>query len=253
MTTNEMTFQIQAAGISDTGLVRQTNEDAWEECAEINLFILADGMGGHQAGEVAAKEAVSTLCKIAKKMKKKMNLYETRDFFEHAIKNVNTVVYQLSKSQPGLRGMGTTLCCLQIRNEGIVYGHVGDSRIYRFRNDSLEQLTTDHSLMRELMDLGQLSESQASDFMYKNILTKAIGTEPLVEPSVYTEEFQVGDLFLLCSDGLSDPVSDSEIELILKNHSNIQEALKNLVEQANMKGGYDNITALIVKIEKKNV
>lgn len=252
MTTDEMAFQIQSAGMSDTGLVRQSNEDAFEECTDINFFILADGMGGHQAGEVAAKEAVTTLCKMAKKMKKKMSLYEARDVIEQSIKQVNTIVYQLSKSKPNLRGMGTTLCCLQIRNEGIVYGHVGDSRIYRMRNGSLVQLTTDHSLMRELMDLGQLSESQASDFMYKNILTKAVGTEPFVEPSVYTDDFQVGDLFLLCSDGLSDLLSDSEMELVLKSHSNIQEALTFLVENANRKGGFDNITALIVKIEKKN-
>lgn len=247
-----MTCTIKAAGFTDRGLVRQTNEDAWNSCPELNLFILADGMGGHQAGEVAAREAVNAISKIAGKMKKKMTLCEARDFFKHAIKQVNSLVYQLSKTQPNLRGMGTTLCCLQVRDDGIVYGHIGDSRIYRQRQGILEQLTTDHSLMRELIDLGQLSESQASEFMYKNILTKALGTESFVEPSVDTSEVLDGDLFLLCSDGLSDSLSDAEIETILKKFKDVNEAVKALVENANLKGGYDNITAVVVQIEKKN-
>lgn len=245
-----MSYKINVVGLTDTGLVRRSNEDAWKQVPELDFIVLADGMGGHQAGEVAAQEAVNISCKLVKKIKKQATLFEIRDEIAHIIQQVNIAIHQLSRSDEHLRGMGTTLCCLQIKETGIVYGHVGDSRIYRMRNKKLEQLTSDHSLLRELLDLGQLSESQASDFLYKNILTKAIGTEAVVEPSVYTGDIADGDIFLLCSDGLSDPLSQKELETILKKAPSIEEAAKTYIQEAKFKGGYDNITVVLVQVQK---
>lgn len=247
-----MPYKINASGSSDTGLVRQTNEDAWGEVPELRFYVLADGMGGHQAGEVAAREAVASMCRQVKKMKKQMTLHEAISAFRHAVLHVNTQVFQLSRVDEHLKGMGTTLCCIQFRDQGAVYANVGDSRIYRLRNKVLEQLTTDHSLMRELMDLGQLSESQANDFLYKNILTKAVGTEPSVEPSIYTCDIADGDIFLMCSDGLSDPISHAELELLLNAAPTVEDAVKTLVATAKRKGGYDNITVVIIQIHESS-
>ncbi|MBA3957517.1 MAG: Stp1/IreP family PP2C-type Ser/Thr phosphatase [Parachlamydiaceae bacterium] len=242
-----MAYKITAVGLSDRGLVRATNEDVWGEVPDLHLYVLADGMGGHQAGEVAAREAVNGICRLAKKIKKSITLYEARDAFDTIIKQVNTSIYQLSKSDEHLKGMGTTICCMQFRDKSAVYGHVGDSRIYLLRKQKLELLTADHSLMRELMDLGQLSESQAGDFLYKNILTKAIGTEPNVDPSVYTCEVESGDTFLLCSDGLSDPLSEEDIQTIINNAPSLEEAVRVLIAHAKYRGGYDNITAVLIQ------
>lgn len=245
-----MRHKITAAGLSDTGLVRQTNEDAWGQVPEINFFALADGMGGHQAGEVASRETITSLCHLITTLKKKMTLSEARDSLSRVISQVNGIVYQLSRADERLKGMGTTLCCIQLRDDGIVYAHVGDSRIYRLRNHALEQLTMDHSLLRELVDLGQISEEQVSDFLYKNILTKAIGTEATVEPTVQTADLAEDDLYLLSSDGLSDCLANHEIELILNSARTLDGAVKTLIANAKYRGGYDNITAVIIKVNQ---
>jgi serine/threonine protein phosphatase PrpC len=244
-----MRYKITAAGHSDTGLVRQSNEDAWGQVLEYNFFALADGMGGHLAGEVASREAITSLCHLVPTFKKKMSLTEARDALDRAIRQVNGIVYHLSRADERFKGMGTTLCSIQFRDEGLLYAHVGDSRIYRLRNHVLEQLTLDHSLLRELVDLGQLSEGQVPDFLYKNILTKAIGTEATVEPTVQTSDIQEGDMYLLCSDGLSDALALHELELILNSARTLEGAVKTLIANAKYRGGYDNITAVVMRVE----
>jgi protein phosphatase len=146
--------------------------------------------------------------------------------------------------------MGTTLCCLSFHPEGLIYAHVGDSRIYRLRQGQLEQLTQDHSLLRELIELGQLSEQQAEEFLYKNIITKAIGTELSVEPSVAQTNLEEGDVLLMCTDGLTDLVCRKEMQELLNRYPE-EEAVQMLVGKAKENGGYDNITIILVKVKEK--
>jgi PPM family protein phosphatase len=246
-------YQVLTVGLSDMGLVRQNNEDVWGEVPALNLLVLADGMGGHRAGEVAAQEAVTTLCRTVKRRiaaSKKPTLADFQELLKRSIVYVNSQVYQLSRSHYDLRGMGTTLCCLLFHPEGLAFAHVGDSRIYRWRQSVLEQLTKDHSLLRDLVDQGQLNDTQAIDFLYKNIITKAIGTELKVEPSLQITDVEAEDLYLMCSDGLSDLLDANEIAQILNTAPSPHEAAQALIDKANEAGGKDNITVVIAKIQK---
>ncbi len=247
-----MLYQVSVYCVSDVGLIRQNNEDSWKLLEDAQFFVLADGMGGHQAGEVASKETVDQLCALFKERfdSSNTNLAYAEKCIKDIVQEVNTKIYRMSRENPELRGMGTTLCCILIHPEGLVYGHVGDSRIYRFRHGRLEQLTQDHSLLRELIDLGQLSEQQAGDFLYKNIITKAIGTESQVEPTVTHSSLESGDMILMCTDGLSDLVSFEEIQHILSQTSE-EDIAKLLVKKAKQRGGYDNITVILVKVRDK--
>lgn len=253
MVVSLMPYKVLAFGLSDIGLVRQNNEDVWMELPSIGFFALADGMGGHQAGEVAARETVEAMCRgLKKKMSSisdSLTPSDVQDVLRRLIRHVNQFVYKMSREQAELRGMGTTLCCLLFRPTTLVYAHVGDSRIYRLRQKKLDQLTKDHSLLRELVDQGQINEQQATDFLYKNIITKAIGTEPRIEPTIGTSDLKENDIYLMCSDGLSDLLTAREIEQILIEFPNPQKAAQKLVAQANQKGGRDNITVVITKIE----
>lgn len=244
-----MQYKVFFCGISDVGLVRQNNEDYWAHLDNEHLFILADGMGGHRGGEVASKEAAEYLGLFFKSKFDECDksLNGAMQALEGAIQDMNRIIYRMSRQFTELRGMGTTLCCVHLHPDGIVYGHVGDSRIYRLRNQHLERLTRDHSLLRELIDLGQLSEQQADEFLYKNILTKAIGTESNIEPSVKQDAVKIGDIILMCSDGLTDMLSDEEIRNILTIKQ--ADAAPELVKQALEKGGRDNITVVLIIIQ----
>ncbi|HRD56151.1 MAG TPA: protein phosphatase 2C domain-containing protein, partial [Parachlamydiaceae bacterium] len=151
-----MPFQVLAYGLTDVGLVRQNNEDYWDQAPNLNFFALADGMGGHRAGEIASKEAIKALIDILNKIvganKEELDLNEMNGIIQYAIEHANQKIYKMSSKDPALKGMGTTICCLLFNAQGLVYAHVGDSRIYRFREGSLEQLTKDDSLIRQLSD-----------------------------------------------------------------------------------------------------
>jgi len=247
-----MEYIISFVGLSNIGLVRQNNEDYWAYLEPERLFILADGMGGHKGGEVASHEAVEYLGVFFKRGFEESN--QTLDgvmkaMFE-SICEMNRIIYRMSRQFSELRGMGTTLCCVHIHSEGIVYGHVGDSRIYRLRNEKLTRLTQDHSLLRELIDLGQLSEQQEEGFPYKNILTKAIGTESYIEPSIRIDSIEAEDILLLCSDGLTDMLSDSEIQSILLTET--EKPAEMLIEKALERGGRDNITLVLIFINRND-
>jgi protein phosphatase len=245
-----MSIKIKACGISDVGLVRNNNEDVFAELPEQQCFILADGMGGHQAGEIASREAVEVLSTYLQKHAKSLqtSLDEASGVISKAIADVNSHVFKMGRANPELKGMGTTLCILHVQDEGIVFAHVGDSRIYRLRSGKLELLTKDHSLLRELVDLGQIKEHEAGDFHYKNIITRAIGTEPLVQPSIQTEGFLTKDIFILCSDGLSDLLRKEEIESIVNEAESLSLAATRLILLSKKRGGHDNITLLLVQI-----
>ncbi|MCC5832996.1 MAG: Stp1/IreP family PP2C-type Ser/Thr phosphatase [Chlamydiales bacterium] len=244
------TSLLDFAGISDIGLIRDHNEDVWAAYPERGLFLLADGMGGHAAGEVAASESVSYLHELVKKWHptKQTSPDEAVSFFRDALAKVNTSIYQKGEQEPSLSGMGTTICALYIHQMHAILAHVGDSRIYRLRDGILEQLTEDHSLVSELVSLGAMKAEEGETFAYKHILTRAIGTHPTVEPSVNYLKINPQDCYLLCSDGLTNYVSDPEIETLLSNTTTLAERAQALVDLANENGGGDNITLILVKI-----
>jgi serine/threonine protein phosphatase PrpC len=249
MALQAMHYQVSVTCLSDIGLIRQNNEDALKLLKDEQFYVIADGMGGHQAGEVASREAIERLCALFQQRFdfSQKDITHAEELIKGMIQEVNGMVYRISRESPELRGMVTTLCCIYLHPEGLIYGHVGDSRIYRLRKEKLELLTQDHSLLRELIDQGQLTEEQAGDFLYKNIITRAIGTEPYVEPSVAHSSLEPGDKIILCTDGLTDLLSFDEIqETILKNPD--EDVVKLLVKKAKQKGGNDNITVILVDV-----
>jgi len=255
MVSKTMSYKILSFGLSDTGLVRKNNEDYWAEKPDLDFFVLADGMGGHRAGEVASREAVKSLIDILEKTigstTETLDLSEMHGVIQFAIEYANQTIYKMSTADKDLRGMGTTICCLLFNPQGLIYAHVGDSRIYRFRDGRLEQLTKDDSLIRQLSESGKLDNS-SGEALYKGIITKAIGTEKEVDPSVHIADVLNGDVYLMCSDGLSDMLSLKEIETILSSHQDIQKTGTALVSRANEKGGFDNVTVLLTKVQNSN-
>jgi serine/threonine protein phosphatase PrpC len=247
----EHLMKFESCGISDVGLFRKNNEDAWAELPKERIFMLADGMGGHQAGEVAARSALHALVRFSIKRNKAANLSlnQAADKLKEDIAKVNAHVFRLGRKHPHLKGMGTTLCVLAFHKHGAILAHVGDSRIYRLRGGRLHLLTQDHSLLRELIDLGQIGEEGNQEFYYNHIITKAIGTEPKVVPSVHVEGFQPLDKYLLCTDGLTDILSAKEIEGILLKNESLSESCIELVNLSKKRGGHDNITLVLISIE----
>jgi|694.fasta_scaffold16729_8 serine/threonine protein phosphatase PrpC len=250
-----MPYKVSSVGISDIGLVRQNNEDDWLQDTKHRFYAIADGMGGHQAGEIASHEALKALATSVKNNSDLLDdattIDEARKMILDAIEDANSHVYKLSRSDAEFKGMGTTLCCLFFHPRGLIYAHVGDSRIYRLRGKKLQQLTKDHSLLQELMDLGKLSDRQAGEFLHKNIITEAIGTQHRAHPSVRVTDIQQ-DLLLMCTDGLTDLVTRDEIEAILNRKAALRESANALVNAAKERGGHDNITVLLVKVQQKH-
>lgn len=248
-----MPYKVTSIGMSDVGLVRENNEDVWAEMPHHQLYVLADGMGGHRAGEVAASQAVSSFCLLMDKIfghkEKELSIHKMKEAVRHAIELVNRILHEMGSNDPELRGMGTTFCCVHFHSKGLIYANVGDSRIYRLRDRRLEQMTKDHSLFRDLVDTGEIEESEASEFQYKNIITRAVGTEPSVVPAVYQSDIKQGDILLMCSDGLSDHLLPGEIEEILNKIRDSQAQAEALIEGAKERGGHDNITVVVLKVE----
>ncbi len=242
-------FTIESFGKSDIGLIRNNNEDVFRELPKEKFFVLADGMGGHNAGEIAALRAVEYMCSgiqnffINKKDSLELEDIETQ--IESVIENTNLWVHHLGSSNPNFYGMGTTLCSILFFKEFIIYSHVGDSRIYRFRNGTLSLLTNDHTVFSK--NLPTL-ENRNGVSLPRKVLAKAIGTSIFVSPEIKSEKVEVGDIYLLSSDGLHDLVSDTTIESLLKNSSDLNQVANHLIETAKESGGHDNITLLLVKI-----
>ncbi len=243
-------MKFQSFGLSDIGLARQNNEDVWIALPEAGFFALADGMGGHQAGEIAAKETLNSLIASIQKVKTNDPLELTIEL-RHAIEKANLSVYRLGKKEQECFGMGTTLCCLIWSRAFVIYAHVGDSRIYRFRNNKLELLTQDHSLFAKWVKTGKKSQTP---YPYKNVITRAVGTAPKANPEISICKPEPGDLFFLCSDGLSDVLSTEEIEKIIFTSaaSDLEFVSKKLIQEAKFKGSCDNITILMIQSEKSN-
>lgn len=234
---------------SDVGKVRDMNQDYFyisEIQDKIQLFIVADGMGGYKGGEIASRLAVET---------SKRYISNNFDLIEHdkesilnliksAIEYANLVVYEKSKENQELENMGTTIDICLILGNKVYIGHVGDSRVYRKRKDFFRKLTTDHSYVQKLVSDGTITKEEAYNHPKKNMLIKALGCSSFVEPDVMVKGFLKDDILLMCSDGLTNMLKDEEIVEII--NENPIEACNNLVSKANEQGGYDNITAIII-------
>jgi protein phosphatase len=242
-------YHLEHYGASDIGLTRQNNEDVWAELPELAFFALADGMGGHKAGEVAATEAVVSLCQSVREAlsHETFDAEQARAVLTRAFSDANRWVFHLSEREEALHGMGTTLCCMMLCGSSLVYAHVGDSRVYRYR-DGLEQLSHDHSLRGELLARGELEEESAFHYPFKNVITRAIGTNASVEIDSAITDVRPGDVYFLCSDGLTDYVPSSEVAACIEGGSSVKQSVTALIHAAKAKGGNDNITIVMIKI-----
>jgi PPM family protein phosphatase len=227
---------------TDTGRQRSENEDSFFVRAPI--FVVADGMGGAQAGEVASKAAAEAFDRDLPDAPPERILRET-------VETANREIHELARSDPSRAGMGTTITAaiVNAQSEEVAIGHVGDSRAYRLRGGKLERLTRDHSLVEEMRRKGQITDAQAEDHPQRSIITRALGPEPEVEVDVQTVPAAPGDVFLLCSDGLTTMVDEEQIASVLETTGSMAEAVRALVDEANRAGGRDNITALAFRLE----
>jgi len=236
---------------TNQGRVRTSNEDSFVANPDAGLFLVADGMGGHAAGEIASQLAASTIeGMLVREASPDANVPE---ILRLAAEEANQRVFEAQRQDRALSGMGSTLTVLFFRGEKYYIAHVGDSRAYRLRNGSLDQLTRDHSLVWHLYENGVLRKSDLSTHPQKNLITRSVGSHPQVEIDLEQGEACEGDIFLLCSDGLTDGVTDDGIRGILNARlSQPQQMADLLVDAANLAGGPDNITVVVVRIAANN-
>jgi serine/threonine protein phosphatase PrpC len=241
----EISFKLQSFGITDIGLVRNNNEDVWAALPHKQFFVLADGMGGHKAGEIASSFALQSMCESMDSLGDLADIEETCQYLRDAVAKANAKVFEESHRHPEYAGMGTTLSCFVILNTYLIYAHVGDSRLYRYRN-KLEQLTEDHSLRHAACSKDENASPPA--VLMRNVITRAIGNQPTILPDIGVISLRQNDIYMLCSDGLSDYVDESQIAHLLTASLSVEEMGKKLIEAALEKGGNDNITLLLVKV-----
>ena len=249
---------LQSASLTDPGRVRDHNEDCIESRPEIGLYVLADGMGGYNAGEVASGMATSL---IADGLQEAWNPREVtrmgRDdakalsekLVREQIARANNAIFTTSQNNPECAGMGTTLVVSLFFDNFLTVAHIGDSRLYRLRGEAMEQVTRDHSLLQEQLDSGLITPEEAKLSQNKNLVTRALGIDPSVDPEVHVHETRPDDIYLLCSDGLSDMVEDEEIRLTLITlRQNPSLTVQQLIQAANDNGGRDNISAMLIRV-----
>ena len=250
--------KLLCVGQSDTGKVREHNEDTIAVDPEIGLLVLADGMGGYNAGEVASGIAVKTIVNLVRESveREDMRVHDGGSgmsrpaiILRDAIHRANKIIYQTARTQPQCEGMGTTVVSALLFDNKIAIAHVGDSRLYRLRSDKFEQVTMDHSLLQELVDRGFYSAEEAQRAANKNYVTRALGVEPNVEVEIQEIPVQKGDFYVLCSDGLSDMVEDDDIHLTISTFSaNLDTVAKQLIQLTNDNGGRDNVSVVMAHV-----
>lgn len=238
--------------LTDRGKVRQHNEDNGGIFIlenDLALVVVADGMGGHQAGDVASQMAIEEIDKLwsTQKPEQLSTPEKTEQWLKDAVQKVNTSIYQYAKENIDCQGMGTTIVVVVLNQEFITVGHIGDSRCYMLNNNGFAQITDDHSLVNELVRSGQISPEDAEHHPRKNVLMRALGTEETVSVDIKSLEWEANDMLLLCSDGLTNKVSASEIRDVLSDKCELEVKARQLIEKANEAGGDDNITVAIVK------
>ena len=235
-----------AAAATDRGRKRPSNEDAFGFSVEHGVYIVCDGMGGAAAGEIASSLAVD---EVLKRLKGRSAEEEPSQAIEHAIYAANEVIFLRSQRNLSLSGMGTTLVGLLAEDRRVWVINIGDSRCYRLRNLHLEQITLDHSLVDEQVRMGRMTPAEAQRSPLRNVITRALGTQSRVTPDIYALESEAGDLFLLCSDGLTRELSDGQIQALLGIDQPLDELCTRLVNDAKRAGGHDNITCVLVRVE----
>jgi serine/threonine protein phosphatase PrpC len=250
-------LRIEVAGETNVGMKRNHNEDNFSIFEESGLYIVADGMGGHASGEVASKMAVDALRDFFQataqdpertwpyKMDRSKGYEENR--LITGIKLANLRIYESAQRDARQRGMGTTIVTLFAVEDGVYVGHVGDSRVYRVRDKKIEQLTEDHSLLNDYIKMKRLTPEEIANFPHKNVIVRALGMKDTVKVDTRFETPQENDVYMLCSDGLSGPVTDEEILEITLANSDLKGAASGLIARANENGGPDNITVVLAR------
>lgn len=250
-------MKLVAAGLTDVGQLRDHNEDNYRIEAEEGLFVVCDGMGGHASGEVASEISADEIAKFILETRKKLgtpvsdsgHISPDEVALSEAIKAANEKVYYHALRDKSCAGMGTTVVGMLESDEDLVIGHVGDSRAYRLRGDVFSQITEDHSLLNHLIQTQGLSEDEIANFESKNVILRAVGLKDDVDVETQVTRKFPGDVYLLCSDGLSDMVDDREMgSILLANQEDLQQACVHLVDAANRNGGHDNISVILVRV-----
>lgn len=253
-----MKIPLQLAGQTDVGMKRNHNEDTFSILEEENLFIVCDGMGGHASGEVASQMAIETIRNFFRDTREDPELTwpykmdRSRRYEENrlitAIKLANLRIHEASKRESKYHGMGTTIVAFYSIEEGAYLAHVGDSRIYRLRDGKLQQVTEDHSLLNDYIKMKKLTAEEIAAFPHKNVIVRALGMKESVKVDTFLEQPRPGDIFLLCTDGLSGEVPDPQIqEIMLRHGKNLQPMCQELIDTAKKNGGSDNITVILVR------
>ena len=254
----DLTQALEIATCTDPGMVRSHNEDSIAADAANGLVVLADGMGGYNAGEVASGMATTV---IITEMRQLLTGVKPHDVDQATSEEVaarlvreqvlkaNTSIYQAAQSQPQYAGMGTTLVVCLFYDNRVLVAHLGDSRLYMLRDGKFKQVTRDHSLLQEQIDSGIITAEQAKKAAHKNLVTKALGIDATVEPEIHEYATKPGDVYLLCSDGLCDMVEDEDIGMTLQAlGANLKLAAQQLVQMANDNGGRDNVSVILVRV-----
>lgn len=253
-------MQLKAFGISDVGKRREKNEDSFLINEGLFLYSVADGMGGHLGGDIASKIATETLDAVITALEDdpESTLQESgvtikqgeyQGYLRYGIRLASRRIFEKANSDGALRGMGTTMVAILFRNNKVYVANVGDSRVYRVRGDKIQQITKDHSLVAEQLRAGMISEEDARGHRFKNIITRSVGFQEDVEADVDIRVIKKGDVFLLCSDGLSNMLRDEEIKEVVASND-VEQACKRLIDLANERGGDDNITVVAVFVDE---
>ena len=252
--------KIEYAELTDTGRVREHNEDAIGSVADVGLMVLADGMGGYNAGEVASGIAVQIVTDLASEAAAREELDDIDPhsglmrqsiILRDAIYRSNKIIYQTAQSQTHCEGMGTTIVACMFYDNKVSIAHVGDSRAYRLRSGQLDQVTLDHSLLQELVDRGFYSQEEAQRSANRNYVTRALGVEPTVEVEVHEHDVLPDDIYLLCSDGLPDMVEDDDIHLTISTfNASLDVVGQQLIDLANDHGGRDNVSVMLAQVKE---
>lgn len=243
---------MEYAALSDKGIIREQNEDFWNIVLDNKgnpiAFIIADGMGGHKAGDVASRMAVEIISQEICRGFEAINSSTTIGFLEKAVNLANDEIYKYALLNLNGTGIGTTLTLGLIHSGKITIAHIGDSRFYMIRGGTIQSMTRDHSFVGELVEKGVLDQEEARNHPLRNQITRALGYEKNIEIDFYNIDVKKGDIYLFCTDGLTVKVSSDELLTMLEQEKDLNVILKNMVELANQRGGDDNITAIIVKI-----
>lgn len=253
--------KVEHIALTHPGRVRELNEDALDSDLDFGVAVLADGMGGYNAGEIASEITVRTIVEMVKaglsKLDKTGQIDAETGFtwesivLRDSVKRANKIVYQTANSKDEYKGMGTTVVTCLFFDNRISIAHVGDSRCYRLRAGNFEQLTTDHSLLQELVSRGFYTKEEAARSLNKNYVTRAVGVDNSVDVDILEDIVRVGDIYLLCSDGLSDMLEDEDIHLTIRTFSdNLDTAAKQLIALSNEHGGRDNISVSLLQVVK---